>query len=95
MPQQPAPPPGADEPDPLPPLPLPPTPAPVADGTLHAGVDLLGVGVDVDPRLRIDDRGVDAGVGIDLRSQFPPEHLVGIDDLTGALDVFGNPVIPR
>ncbi|WP_406691310.1 sigma-70 family RNA polymerase sigma factor [Saccharopolyspora sp. ID03-671] len=74
------------------PLPLPPAAAPVADGTTHAGVDLLGVAVDADPHLVIERDGVDAGA--DLRLQ-PSGRLLGIDPITGALDLLGNPIVGR
>jgi RNA polymerase sigma factor (sigma-70 family) len=98
VPGQPAPPPGAQQPNPLPPLPIPapsPSPEPLADGTAHAGVELLGLGVDAEPHLLIDDDGIDAGAVVKVDQTFPPDRLLAVDDLTGALDVLGNPVIER
>ncbi|SFT02096.1 sigma-70 family RNA polymerase sigma factor [Saccharopolyspora flava] len=73
------------------PLPLPPA-APVADGTVHTGVDLLGVGVDADPHLVVDRNGVDAGAEVRLG---PSDRLLGIDPITGALDLLGRPILER
>ncbi|MEB3371666.1 sigma-70 family RNA polymerase sigma factor [Saccharopolyspora mangrovi] len=96
-PGQPAPPPGSPGRTPLLPIPLPLPPAaePVADGTAHVGVDLLGLGVDADPHLVVEENGVDAGANLRLQPKFRPDRLIGIDPPTGGLDVFGNPVAGR
>ncbi|MEV4647049.1 sigma-70 family RNA polymerase sigma factor [Saccharopolyspora sp. NPDC049357] len=98
VPGQPAPQPGVQRPAPLPPLPIPapsPSPEPFADGTMHAGAELLGLGVDADPHLRIEDDGIDAGAVVKVEQTFPPDRLIALDDLTGALDILGNPVVER
>ncbi|MEV4733971.1 sigma-70 family RNA polymerase sigma factor [Saccharopolyspora sp. NPDC049426] len=98
VPGQPAPQPGVQQPAPLPPLPIPtpsPSPEPFADGTMHAGAELLGLGVDADPHLRIEDDGIDAGAVVKVEQTFPPDRLIAVDDLTGALDILGNPVVER
>ncbi|GAB3692291.1 sigma-70 family RNA polymerase sigma factor [Saccharopolyspora tripterygii] len=97
----PAPPPGAQQPvpppSPLPPLPLPPSPSPepVADGTLHAGVELLGIDVDADPHLLVRHDRIEAGATLRLQQNVPPDRLIGIDEPTGALDILGDPVLGR
>lgn len=73
------------------PLPIPPG-SHVVNTQVRTGVDLLGLHTDVNPRLRIDRDGADAGAGVTIT---PGGKPIGVDDPRGNLDILNNPIIGR